>query len=174
MKALLWVAVGALVAWVLHPGPQTLQGPPVVTTVERVVREEPDTVVRWRERVVYRTPEPIVREIAVNGALPDVANFCGAAGWTSDTTVVVRRDTVLLLRSVTTDPGWFLRPDRIAFVGPRSDGALAREEFIARPGWSARVHGDSVIVRSPRFGLLKQLAEAAVFVGAGWVVGRAF
>lgn len=139
-----------------------------------LVRGEPDTVVKWRERIVTVVQPAIVREVAPDAGIVDVTRFCAetdAAIARADTTAPAL-PPVLLLRSAEVDPGYFLRKDRLTFIGPVSNGDLARSEYMARQGWSARVNGDSVIVRSPRFGLLKEIGEAGVWAGIGYLIGR--
>lgn len=151
--------------------------PDTVVPTERIqLVERVDTVVTVRERIVYRTVRPDQAATAPKGAAPDVATFCadavaqavaGARGEDAPET-----PPTLLLRSIRTEAGWFLAPDRVILTGPLSNTDLRQLTYTARPGWQARVHGDSVIVQSPRWGVLREVAEAAVYGAIGYGIGR--
>lgn len=144
--------------------------------VERITRiERVDTVVKWRERIVWRTRKPDTVRIASTGGEEDVRRLCGRD--TVVNTVVVRvppESPGFLVRSVRAEPSWLLGKDRVLFTGPTSDGGLRQFSASVRPPWQARTLADSLLVQDSRFGILRQLIEAGAWVGAGWLLGRVF
>lgn len=64
-------------------------------------------------------------------------------------------------------PGWFFQRDQLLLTGPTSYGDLVPQDFLVRPGFSARIVGDSVIVRHPRAALLREAAEPAAWILVG-------
>lgn len=157
----------------------------VIREVERV-----DTIVSWKERIVYKTVHAEQVATAPDGARPDVDSFCAdavqqalAGVGASPQPLPEGRNSApahpptpphLLLRSLRIEDGWFFQKDRLILTGPLSNGDLRQTIHNVRPGVQAHVHGDTVIVQYPRSALLKQLLEAAAFVGAGYVAGRVF
>ena len=133
----------------------------VVREVERV-----DTVISWKERVVFRTLPPVTIATAPGGAQSDVEAFCGPIA------VDTIREPVLLLRSVRTAPGWFFAPDRVFLTGPLSNGDLRQLTYSARPGWQAHVLADTAVFQSPRFWWARELVEAGAYIGAGYLLGQ--
>jgi hypothetical protein len=182
VKALLlsrvaWVVIGALAFWALVPSPEPVRYRDVIVTPERIIEQEPDTVVRWRERVVTRVLEPEVVATAPEAGKADVARFCAAEverAMPSDGLRVSLSvpEPQALLRSVQVDPGYFLSPDKVVLTGPLSTGDLRAWDFTTRTGWSARVSGDSVIFRQPRFQVLKDIGEMLVPFALGIGVGH--
>lgn len=154
-----------LVAW---PG-EVVRYERVEVPVERIIEREPDTVIRWVERIRVVTPDPVQIAVAPLGAGPQVASFCmpSVRAATGDTATAAP-DPQLLLRSVVHDPGWWWQRDRLTLVGPTSYGDLLAADYAVRPGWSARVSGDSVLVRYPRMGLVRELLEVVVPLAVGW------
>ncbi len=144
-----------------------------------LVQGEPDTVVRLVERIEYRQAPPERVAVAPQAARPDVATFCGAAGWTPQpiepaagvdsappgqpTGPPIPR--ALLLRSFDYDDG------DLTLWGPRSDGALWRGDYRVGSRFRGTVSGDSVFVQVDRFGHWRQFGERALMVGAGAALG---
>jgi len=159
--------IAAAAVWWFKPDPP-VRYERVEVPKEVIIEQEPDTVVRWRERVVYRTPEPTQIAVAVDAAIPAVESFCRPVATMHTDTVVV--DPQVLLRSVTTNPGWFLADDDITMIGVSNTGALKAFHYSVRPGWSARTVGDSLLVRSPRFGVARPLLELTAAGAAGWLL----
>lgn len=147
-----------------------------VKEIERV--ERVDTVVTWRERVLYRTVPAVQIALAPGGAAQDVGRFCAPtlARAIADT-ALPPEPPALLLRSVRTEAGWFWRADRVALTGPVSTGELWQGVYRVRPGWQAHVVGDSTLVQSPRWWWLREAVELgvpfALGVGVGVGVGLA-
>ena len=176
---LIWVVFAAVVfamAWLLKPTSASVYrevGVPVevIREVERV-----DTVVTWRERIVYREAEPVTVATADGGGVSDLTAFCGPS--VAAATDSVRRELeaapVLLLRSVRTEPGWFFSSDRIIATGPRSDGSLWQGTYDARPGWRAHVRGPELLVQSPRWWWVREGIEVLLPAAIGYGVGRTF
>lgn len=147
---------------------------PIIVSHRDLVRGEPDTVVRFVDRLVNARPAPIVVEVALGSGVPDIQRFCAPSVVSAiDTAAPAPADTMLLLRSVVWRRGWFLQPDRVTAIGPTSVGDLERAEYRMRGG-SLRASGDSLIARTPRLGLAKQLLEAGVYAGIGYAVGKVF
>src|SRR5690606_39129087 len=78
--AIAFLALGAWLRGCWMPEPAVVYRD-VVVPREVLVRGEPDTVVRWRERIVYRTVTAEQRASAPGAAASDVQAFCAAAGW---------------------------------------------------------------------------------------------
>jgi hypothetical protein len=174
------IAIAALslaLVWQHCTGPEPLTVyRNVEVPVEVIVEAEPDTVVRWRERIVYRTVEPERVATATGGGQADVEAFCPEPAAPVQVgeapQPIVLPPPVLLLRSVRTDPGGLLRRDRVTFVGPTSRGDLLELSYLARPGWSARTSGDSLIVRSPRWQVVEDVGIVGGLLGAGYALCR--
>ncbi len=164
-------AVGAIALWAVAWPEEVVRYERVEVPVERIIEREPDTVVRWLERIRVVTPDPVQIAIAPGGAAPEVARFCmpSVLKATNDTTPAPPPQ--LLLRSVTHDPGWFFQRDRLLLTGPTSHGDLVAADYLVRPGFSARTVGDSVIVRSPRFGGFRQGLELGIAAAIGLISG---
>lgn len=185
------VAVAALLlafasGWLVKPKPAPVYRD-VIVPAERIVEvEKIDTIVQWRERVVYRHVPAAQVATAPDAGQPDVDTFCAEAvkqalaGAQPDTAPRLQegQDTrpaapaTLLLRSVRHDPAWFFARDRLILTGPTSSGDLRQMHYSVRDGFEARTHADSVIVRYPRSALLKQGVEAGVFMLVGAFVGH--
>lgn len=149
----------------------------VVVPESVIVAQEPDTVVRFVERIRYREVEPEQVATAPKAALPDVAAFCSAAGWVEASAGV---DSVppgqpvgppvppmLLLRSFAYDDG------ALTLWGPRSDGELWRGDYQVGRKFRGTVQGDGVFIQADRLDRWKQLGERALWVGAGAAIGYA-
>ena len=182
MKTLLrWVPylvlplLGAALFYVLSPGVDPVIYREVIVPAARILEQEPDTVIRWRERIVTVEVQPEVVATAPLGALDDLAAFCAPsmlppAQTTSLPSVVTEaaRDTVSVGRSVVHKDGWFWFKDDLTVTALTNYGDLRAEHYRVRDGFSVRFGPNPSTVRSPRFGLLKELVELAV----PFVVGR--
>ena len=183
----IWLAgialLAAALAWNLKPTPPP-QYREVVVHDTIITQSEPDTVVRWRERVVTRIVRPESEATSESGGEGIRDAFCApdtiiqVDTLAGDTVYVVNRNAgpsttpIWLLRSVTTQPAWFFGSDQIQLTGPLSTGGLKQATYRVRPGWSAIVHADSLIVRSPRWGILRPIAELFLAGTAGYLIGR--
>lgn len=164
------------------PEPQYREVQVPVESIREV--ERVDTVVTWRERIVYRTVEPTIIAVADSGGVPDVATFCAESieravrevATDSGPRTLADRPPSLLLRSARVSPGWFFAKDELYLTGPRSDGSLWQGTYSVRNGWQAHVRGSDVLVQSPRSAIVRELLEAGVWLGgglaAGYVLGR--
>lgn len=173
VSPVLWLLVGAGAFYALSPAPREIAYPEVIVHRAAIEALEPDTVVRWRERIVTRIVQPDQVAEAPGAAVSDVAAFC------ADTvvqivevpggvdTVRVAPDPRLLLRSFSLDEGWFLRSDRLIATGPTSTGDLRQFTYTTRGSVSGRVSGDSLIVRSDRWAFLKDMLQASAWASAG-------
>lgn len=163
-----------------------VSGPPVYSRVEVPVEkirevERVDTVVQFKERIVYRTAKPVTVATAEGGGRGDVERFCAdtvrvpavAVGDAVNPDEPVRA-RALLLRSARTEAGWFFRPDRVVLTGPLSDGGLRQLTYSARPGWQAHVQADTALFQSPRFWWVREGIEAGTFIGLGYLIAKVF
>lgn len=144
----------------------------VIVPVKVIERREPDTVLRWRDRIVERTVAPQAVATAPGGAQPTVDAFCAADTVYGTDTVIVVRDPVALIRSGTLEQRRFFRPDRLILTGPLSNGDLRQWNYVTRGNLSFVANGDSVIVRDARWGLIGDVLEAGLYVGIGFLLGR--
>lgn len=135
-----------------------------IREVERV-----DTVVSFRERIVFRTIPPVQTALARAGAGDDVARFCAPSVLTAiSDTVTPTPPPTLLLRSIRTEAGWFWRPDEAVLTGPLSNTDLWQARYSVRPGWQASVMADSVLMQSPRWWWIREAIE----LGVPFLLGR--
>lgn len=147
----------------------------VVVTDTLILRGEPDTIVRFVERIVYRTVQAEQQAVAPRAALPDVASFCSAAGWSlqvadtssssPDSLPHTAPASVLLLRSFSYDDG------DLTLIGPRSNGDLWRGDYRVGRRFQGRVMGDSVFVQTDRWSGARTWIERALWVGGGVAAG---
>lgn len=170
LEWLLVASIGALGLYALAPAaePVTYRDVIVSDTVilEREPPARPPTII---ERIRYVTIEPRQVATAPGGGASDVAEFCRpTVVATTDTVEVPVVDPMLLLRSVSHDPGWFWQRDNLLLTGPTSTGDLRALDYSVRPGFSVRVHGDSALVRYPRTALFRELLEVALPLGIGF------
>ena len=164
----LCAVAGALLLYLLTPSPEP-EYRDVQVPVEVLVASEPDTVIQWRERIVYRTVERETRATAPLGAATDVAAFCAVG-------VTEPPDTVFLPSPV---------PDRVpalvrsgAYDGrtlklweAQADGDLALETFRVRSPWRFTM-SDSAFVQGSRWWWIDDAVKAAAFLGVGYLIGR--
>jgi len=181
LSGALRILVGAFVGITLYAnfGPQpepTYRN--VEVPVERIVEvEKIDTIVQWRERIVYRHVPAAQIATAPDAGQPDVDTFCSEAVANALRTDSIATDTIvvppqLLLRSVRVTDPWFFGKPGLILTGPTSAGDLRQLTYDVRDGFEARVHGDTAIVRFPRHALLKQLAEFGIVFAAGYLVNE--
>ena len=143
---------------------------PQIETVERV-----DTVVTWRERIVYVTQPAEQIATAPGGGADDVERFCGPVETPADSVnPTPARPPALLIRSVRHEPAWFFGRDKLVLTGPLSTGDLQQRIYRTRAGYQFMTHGDSVIMQYPRSALLRDGAEAAIYIGAGFLLRSLF
>lgn len=174
----------ALVARRCAPGPAPA---PVYRTIvmhdTTVLRDEPKVEIRWRDRIVYRTVAPAQRAEVPEAAVPDVAAFCSAAGWTPGAPFPAPSEGHL---AAGTPPPSPTPPPLIAF--PRSerfDGHVLTQHLVRSDGsvlietrrgvsipFEWRVAGDSVVVHSSRWAGVRKWAGRAAWLGAGYAVGQ--
>ena len=164
---------GALLLYIVQPSSE----PVIYREVEvREIQSEPVIERTFVDRIVYRDREPEMVVTEPEGGKDVVEDFCHP-----DTVQVVAgldtlwlpSDTVFLMRSVSTHPGWFFGRSDIAIFGPTSVGALQEMRFRSYPGWSVRTDPE-LIFREPRFGLLREAVEAGVYIFIGYLGGRIF
>ncbi len=164
------LALACLVAgWFAHrPAPAPVRYRTVTVTKERIVQGEPRIETKWRDRIVYPTVQPEQVATAPQAAVTDVARFCAPSVRTAlaDTTHAVS-DPALLLRSLTYDG------HDLELWGPLSNGDLWRGSYRVHAPLTARVDGDSLLVRGQRLWWVKPAAKGAVLIGVGALLGAA-
>ena len=181
----LMLVVGAFLGHVLTPDPPPLYS--TVTVTDTLIRqvERVDTVVSWRERIVYRRPPAETRATAPGGAVPDVSAFCAdavesalAAAAPDSTPAASPRSTsvsapTLLLRSIREEPGWLpLTSTRLIATGPLSTGDLRQLTYRVHDGYQLHTMGDSLLVQSPRFWLVREGVRGLPWAALGFLVGQ--
>lgn len=140
----------------------------------------PDTVIRWRERVIYRTVQAEQRAEAPGTGSAAVEAFCQAAAAAAATDTVRLVDTVRVAAARTPAERLALayagRYDgrRLELWSLATDGARQHETFRGvRPPYEWTLHGDSAIVRASRWWWLREVARSAPAAGAGALIGGA-
>lgn len=160
--ALVCLAVG----WFGHRPAPGVRYRTVTVTKEQIIQGEPRVEVRFRDRIVYRTVQPEQVATAPQAAVTDVARFCAPSIRTAlaDTTAP-EPPPELLLRSLTYDG------HDLELWGPVSNGDLWRGSYRVHAPLTARVDGDSAIVRGQRLWWVKPAAKGVVLVGIGALIG---
>lgn len=161
--ALAMLALG----WLLHhPAPAPVRYQRVVVSDTVIQRGEPVVEKRFVDRVIYRTVPAEQVATAPQAAVSDVAKFCAPAVRTAlADTASPEPAPSLLVRSLT------YNGRDLEVWGPLSTGDLWRGSYRAHAPLSARVDGDSLLVRSARLWWVKPAAKGALLVGVGAVVG---
>lgn len=127
-----------------------------------LVRSEPDTIVQWRERIVYRTVKPAQVVTADSGAVATVEKFCAA---THDT-ITVSTSVPALIRSGSFDGKKLYLFEAVA------NGDLRRSEFHVHAPFQFAEKGSGVLVQGSRTWWVDDaLKFGGVFIG-GYLVGR--
>lgn len=158
-----YVLLGALLVWLLLPGPQLIDDPrPVFVERERIVELEPDTVRTFIDRIRFIAPRPVRHQIAVGGGELELASFCRPSGLEEGAPLPPEE---LLLRSVTFRRNALWRPfdaDRLLVTGLTSYGNLKARDYRTRGSFSvAAGPGADVSVRYGRFSMLRDAYEGA-------------
>jgi hypothetical protein len=171
---ILWLIIGAAAFYALSPGPREIIYPEVIVHRSVIEAQEPDTVMRWRERIVTRIVQAEQVATAPGGAESDVGAFCADTIIRVDTvqggvdTVRVAPDPRLLIRSFSLDESWFFRSDHLTVTGPLSSGDLRQFNYRTRGDVSARANGDSLIIRSDRWAFLKDALQCSACASVGY------
>ena len=173
--------LGALGYYVMFSPTEPVTYRDVVVSVRQIEANEPDTVVKWRDRIRWLTPEPEVAAHAPGGAESDVAAFCAPDTILRVDTLPGRVDTIwaapdprLLIRSFSLDEAWFFRSDRLTVTGPMNTGDLWQLSYPTRGDVSVRAHADSLIVRTDRWWWVKDAAQTGTCLLGGFAIGRVF
>lgn len=174
MKLAAYIALpfaGALAAYVFLPNDPIVYSEVVVPARAIEVREPPASAPTIVERIRYVSIPPRQVATAPGGAQSDVVTFCAptVAQAAGDTTT---HAPTLLIRSGTHTPGWFWGKDKLLLTGPTSANALMALDFNVRPGFDFRTSGDSVLVRYPRTGLLREIIEFGVPMLIGYGIAE--
>lgn len=171
--AVLMLVIGVLFGRLFFtPDPPPPRYQRVIVPESVLVIGKPDTIVKWRERIVWRTAQPEQVATATDAALPEVSAFCGAAGWViqpapgGDTVPPPLPPARLLLTAGTYD-GRELRQ-----WGVLSNGDAWSAEYRVRAPLQWTVTGDSLLVQGHRMSGLRVWAERAAWVAGGLVVGQ--
>lgn len=165
---------GAGLFYVLSPGYDPVIYREVIVPAARILEQEPDTVVKWRERIVTVEVQPEQIATAPLGGMNDLAAFCAPSmlplpvpppGPSVVTEAV--RDTASAGRSVVHSDGWFWFKDDLTVTAFTNYGDLRAEHYRVRDGFSVRFGPTPSTVRSPRFGLVKEFLEVIIPFAAG-------
>lgn len=165
IRYLLGAIAGGLILFAVMP-----DKPPIMSYPEVIVREivgVPDTIVSFVDRIITREVQvsgPIIT--APQAAVSTVDAFCAPRVTPGMATV----DTVFLMRSVSFDPGFLWKADRVSITGPTSVGDDRQFNYTLRGPWDAVARRDGVQMRASRwrwYGLI----EAGVYMGFGYVAG---
>lgn len=192
-----WLLAGALALYLIQPDPPDPRFDHVIVSAQDILEGEPEPEVRWRDRIVYRTPTPRMIADAIDAGQLEVDAFCAeaiaealgsdaqnrpltAADPAPADSPAVSREPVepvrtvperrILLRSGRVDPSWWpfgLGEDELTLVGPLSDGTLRELTYDVRPGYSWRASGDTLVMRVPRTSRLKQIGRDLLLVAGG-------
>ena len=74
----------------------------------------------------------------------------------------------LLLRSIREEPGWLpLTSTRLIATGPLSTGDLRQLTYRVHDGYQLHTMGDSLLVQSPRFWLIRSAVRSAPWIVVG-------
>lgn len=140
----------------------------VFVTKVQIERSKPDTIVKFTERIVYRTLQPKSVQVAPGAAAPVVDAFVAAA-----------RDTVRLTDTLVVVPKLAeaerFNGDRLDIWMVGADRAAYREVFVnvcAPYEW--RVTDGDVHLQSSRWCKAKAAGKALLFIGAGLALGKVF
>lgn len=179
-----WVLLplaGAFLFYVFDPTRDPITYREIIVPAARILEQEPDTVVRWRERIVYIEVQPEVVATAPLGALDDLQAFCApsmmppSSGPPAPVVVTAAaRDTVSVGRAVVHKDGWFWFKDDLTVTAFTNYGDLRAEHFRVRDGFSVRFGPNPSVVRSPRFGLVKEVIEVLAPLAVGYGACRVF
>lgn len=140
--------------------------------VRVLVKSEPDTIVKWREKIVYRTVKPTQVVTADSGAAATVDKFCRAAeprdSAGSRTDPTPSSAAPALIRS-----GSF-KNNRLTLFEAVANGDLRRSEYRTHSPFTFAERDGGILVQSPRMWWIKPLIRDAVLVGVGYGAGKVF
>lgn len=166
-----WPALAILAAlaagWLLHhPAPAPVRYPTVAVTKGQIIAGEPKVETKFVDRIVYRTVKPEQEAVAPQAAVSDVADYCAPSVRTAlaDTTGPAP-DPKLLVRSLS------YNGKDLEVWGPLSSGDLWRGSYRVHSPLTARVDGDSLLVRGSRTWWVKPAAKGALLIGIGAAIG---
>lgn len=146
----------------------------VIVPVEVLVKSEPDTVVQFKERIVYRTVAPEQRAVAPGGAAATVDSFCAeqAAVEPSDSAgseaPASSSAVPALIRS-----GRY-SGNTLTLWEVQADGGLAVETFKGVRAPFQFSIGERALVQSSRWWWVDDAVKGAIVFGGGFVAGRVF
>jgi hypothetical protein len=143
-----------------------------VFQVDTIV-SEPDTVVQFVERIVYREVEPEYVATQEGGATDRVEEFCSpdtVVEVVQGDTVYVETPTQFVVTAVDTDAPWLWGRESVGIYGFDNAGDRREYSFRGYPGWQFAT-GSDVLFQEPRFGLLKNIFKIAAPFTAGYFAG---
>lgn len=190
----LMLLVGIFASDLIRPDiPDAPEYSDVIVEPAQLAVGEPDTVVKFIERIRNPVVEPRQVARAPQAGVPDVSAFCSAAGWTPDEPIPVRpnlagadndappertsdlatpaRDPRLLVSS------WSHDGRTLKVWGPLSTGDKAQLTYDVRTPYTATVHGERMLVQRERLSLPPPLRDALWFAGgaaAGYTLASVF
>lgn len=165
LRIVIGMAVGVTLWANFGPSPeQVFQRVIVPDTV--LVQMEPDTVVKFVEKIKLITVKPGLVALAPDGAQATVNKFCTIA---VDTVHIPGEPIPALVRSGTYS-GSQLRLWEVS-----ANGDLTMEQFKARSPFKFTMRDDgSALVQSSRWWFVDDVLKGAALVAGGYAAGRIF
>jgi len=167
----LYAVAGLLVGYVIFGGADFISYPEVIVPARVILDMEPDTVVRFVDRIRYITVEPARIATAPAGALADLNTFCA----TPQRQPEPQPEPLALMRSFTLEPGWFTQKDRLTVTTMTNAGDLNATDFNVRSGAGLTATVGTAIVplvQYPRYALFREFAEIGAVFLLTWLVVR--
>jgi hypothetical protein len=138
------------------------EGPPpapLVYTEFRVdtIMSEPDTIIQFRERIVYREIEPEYVATQEGGAEDRVEEFCKpdtVVQIVQGDTVYVEKPTLFVASAVRTTDPWLWGRQDVTIYGFDNIGDRREYAYSSYPGWQFAT-GNGVTFQEPRWGAFK-------------------
>lgn len=133
--------------------------------VTQFVKLEPDTIIRWREKIVTVTVDREQRVQSDSAGIQRVTQFCEAAKAITDTVTVTHYVPQALGYAGSYDG------KRLDLFSVVSDGSKVRDSYKVRTPIEWVMNGDSAIVRGARFWWLDDAIKAGAVFGGGFLLG---
>lgn len=171
----LYAVAGLLVGYVLFGGADFISYPEVIVPARVILEMEPDTVVRFVDRIRYITVEPARIATAPAGALADLNTFCATPQPQTERQPEPQPEPLALMRSFTLEPGWFTQKDRLTVTTMTNAGDLSATDFNVRSGAGLTATVGTAIVplvKYPRHAIFREFAEIGAVFLLTWLVVR--
>lgn len=136
-----------------------------------LIHTEPDTVVQWREKVVYRTVKPTQVVVADSGATETVEKFCRAAELTDSTSGNATSGPTSSVVPALIRSGSFDGKNLYLFEAV-ANGDLRRSEFHVRAPFQFAERDSGILVQGSRTWWVDDALKAGGVFLTGYLVGR--